>query len=562
MSLIGRNLLDFKEIKKLVSDSYSSQPEYNEIMPGVPEEYNRIKTLRELLLINYKHATVDKQIRGNLIRFLRKEENPFKGIIGYEDDVIPAINRAILSGHDILLVGQIGQAKTKLAEAISKNLLSHIPIVRGSITNDIPTTIPLPDLISLLEDKEVSHYVPKFTVSKETEEIIRNNGLATKIEWISGRDRYRYILATPDISVKDLVGQIDAIKIAKKGVEIYNIESYSPGQLLQARHGILCIDELPVLDPRKQVALLSILQEGKFTTGSYPVFFEPDLKIIATSNPIDYTHSGKIIEPLFDRLRSHIETRYPQKIIDEMLIIVQEIRPDNPENIILPIFILKTIALITSMARKHGDINQDKGVSVRMSVHSTEVIISEAERIRSIIFGVKAVPRFSDIHGIYQTSKFELSELEDNNQNRIDTLNKIISNSINMISKEYIESISSEQIKLIKEEFQKNKKFVVSQKIIGTRCSDVIENSYENQLRNFPILAEVIDKISNSLEKEKDDFVHRIKKNEIVLNGLLFSDYKDLEYKSSIIELVLEGLRNLDNPILDRKEKDIYEYKT
>ena len=197
-----------------------------------------------------------------------------------------------------------------------------------------------------------------------------------------------------------------------------------------------------------------------------------------------------------------------------------------------------------------------------MSVHSTEVIISEAERIRSIIFGVKAVPRFSDIHGIYQTSKFELSELEDNNQNRIDTLNKIISNSINMISKEYIDSISSEQIILIKGEFQKNKKFVVSQKFIGTRGSDVIENSYENQLRNFPMLAEAIDKISNSLEKEKDDFVNRIKKNEIELNGLLFSDYRDLEYKSSIIELVLEGLRNLDNPILDRKEKDIYEYKT
>lgn len=554
--------MDFKEIKKLVSDSYSSHPKYNEIMPGVPEEYNKIKSLRELLLINYKHAKVDKQIRGNLIRFLRKEENPFKGIIGYEDDVIPAINRAVLSGHDILLVGQIGQAKTKLAEAISKNLLSHIPIVRGSITNDIPTTIPQPDLISLLEDKEVSHYVPKFTVSKETEEIIRNNGIATKIEWISGADRYRYILATPDISVKDLVGQIDAIKIAKKGVEIYNIESYSPGQLLQARHGILCIDELPVLDPRKQVALLSILQEGKFTTGSYPVFFEPDLKIIATSNPIDYTHSGKIIEPLFDRLRSHIETRYPQKIIDEMLIIVQEIRPDNPENIILPIFVLKTIALITTMARKHADINQDKGVSVRMSVHSAEVIISEAERIRAIIFRVKAVPRFSDIHGIYQTSKFELSELDDNNQNRIDTLNKIISNSINMVSKEYIEILSSEQIKLIKEEFQMNKKFVVSQKSIVTKGSDIIENSYENQLRNFPMLAEAIDKISINLKKEEDDFLNLVKKNEIVLNGLLFSDRKDLEYKSSIIELVLEGLRNLDSPILDRKEKDTYEYKT
>ena len=203
-------------------------------------------------------------------------------------------------------------------------------------------------MISLLEDKEVTHYSPTFTVSKETEENIRNNGLDTRVDWINGSERYRYILATPDISVKDLVGQIDAIKIAKKGVEIYNIESYSPGQLLQARHGILCIDELPVLNPRKQVALLSVLQEGKFTTGSYPVYFEPDLKIIAvTSNPIDYTHSGKIIEPLFDRLRSHIETRYPVKIIDEMLIMIQEIKLSDPKNIILPIFVLKTLAKIT-----------------------------------------------------------------------------------------------------------------------------------------------------------------------------------------------------------------------
>jgi magnesium chelatase subunit I len=134
-------------------------------------------------------------------------------------------------------------------------------------------------------------------VSPECEDIIRSNKLETKIDWVSGADRYKYILSTPDISVKDLVGQIDAIKIAKKGVELYNIESYSAGQLLQARHGILCIDELPVLDPRKQVSLLSVLQEGKFTTGTYPIVFKPDVRIIATANPIDYTHSGKIIEP-------------------------------------------------------------------------------------------------------------------------------------------------------------------------------------------------------------------------------------------------------------------------
>jgi len=550
--------LNFKDIEKMVLDSYQSYPKYIEILPGVPENYKEIKTLRDILEINYKHVKVDRQIRGNLISLIKKGENPYKGIIGYDDDIIPSINRAILAGHDLLLVGQIGQAKTKLAESISKNLLSPIPIIRESLTNDIPTTIRAEEMISLLEDKEIVHYSPRFTISKETEDNIRNNGLDTKIEWISGSERYRYLLATPDISVKDLVGQIDAIKIAKKGVEMYNIESYSPGQLLQARHGILCIDELPVLDPRKQVSLLSVLQEGKFTTGSYPVYFEPDLKIIATSNPIDYTHSGKIIEPLFDRLRSHIETRYPTKIIDEMLISIQEIKLSDPKNIILPIFILKTIVNITQIARTNSDINQDKGVSVRMSVHSIEAIVSEAELVRALIHNVKAVPRFSDIHSIQQTSKFELSELDDNNQNRIEILNKLVLESIKNISREYIQIIDRDEIGLLKSEFDKNKKFIVSQKLLGNERSNSL-NDYENQLKNFPTFLKIMNKMVEIMENEKDEFTKNMKYNRIDINGLSFSNKQDKEYRASIVELVLEGLRNLDNPIVDRREKGIYE---
>jgi magnesium chelatase subunit I len=550
--------LNFKDIEKMVLDSYSSDPTYNEIFPGVPQNYKEIKTLKDLLEINYKHAKVDDQIRGNLIALLKKGINPYRGIIGYDDDIIPSINRGILAGHDLLLVGQIGQAKTKLSEAISNNLLSPIPIIRKSLTNDIPTTIRVEHMISLLEDKEVTHYSPTFTVSKETEENIRNNGLDTRVDWINGSERYRYILATPDISVKDLVGQIDAIKIAKKGVEIYNIESYSPGQLLQARHGILCIDELPVLDPRKQVALLSVLQEGKFTTGSYPVYFEPDLKIIATSNPIDYTHSGKIIEPLFDRLRSHIETRYPVKIIDEMLIIIQEIKLSDPKNIILPIFVLKTIAKITQLARTNSDINQDKGVSVRMSVHSTEAIISEAERVRSLNYNVKAVPRFSDINSIHQTSKFELSELDDNKQNRLEILNKLISEAVNTTAREYLQNIKNEEIVLLKNEFGKNKRFIVSQNLLGDDTSNSPDN-YEAQLKNFPTLKKILDRIIEIDEKENDIFIENIEYNRIDINGLSFTNKQDKEYRASIVELILEGLRNLDNPIIDRREKGIYE---
>lgn len=230
-----------ENFRDIVHKSYTSNPDYRESAPGVPENIKEIKTLEDLLSVNYKHVSVNDQLRGNLLLKLKQQKFPYSGIIGYDDDIVPSINRAILSYHDILLVGQIGQAKTKIAETIARNLLSPIPIIEGSVTNDIPTLIPENELISLLEDREVNRVRPEFYVSTETEDKIRNNRLGTKIVWLDGPSRFKYLLATPDISVKDLVGQIDAIKIAKKGVEIYNIESYSPGQLLLARHGVFAL---------------------------------------------------------------------------------------------------------------------------------------------------------------------------------------------------------------------------------------------------------------------------------------------------------------------------------
>src|SRR5215212_9614545 len=543
----------------MVLDSYNSNPTYNEIFPGVPHNYKEIKTLKDLLEINYRHAKVTDQIRGNLIMLLKKGINPYRGIIGYEDDIIPSINRGILAGHDLLLVGQIGQAKTKLSEAISQNLLSPIPIIRKSLTNDIPTTIRAEQMISLLEDKEIMHYSPRFTVSKETEDTIRNNGLDTKIDWISGSERYRYILATPDISVKDLVGQIDAIKIAKKGVEIYNIESYSPGQLLQARHGILCIDELPVLDPRKQVALLSVLQEGKFTTGSYPVIFKPDAKIIATANPIDYTHSGKVIEPLFDRLRSHIDTHYPTNINNEMLIIIQEARIADKKNVVLPIFILETVAEITKSARIHHDINHDKGVSVRMGIHSTELLVGEAERTRSIAYGVKAIPRFCDIHCIHQSSKFELAEMEDTRQNRKNVLDSIIESALKEVSLEYIQKLAPEQLTKVKNDFAKNKAFQVSQTIVGGGGGKRVNSDYESQLSKFTALKQAVKETIVRVEEEQKHLIEQalqlgIKTDNISLGGDLNG-----EFTASMTEVILEGLRHTQPPLLDKKDNNIYD---
>jgi magnesium chelatase subunit I len=544
--------MNSKNIEDIVHHSYASKPKYTELMPGVPEDYKQINTLEDLLKINYKHVSVEQQMRGNLIIRLKKEEHPYSGIIGYEDDVIPSVNRSILSGHDMLFVGQIGQAKTKIAESISKNLLSPIPTVRGTITNDIPTSIPEGQLISLLTESEIARTSPEFNVSKECEDIIRNNKLDTKIDWIDGADRYRYVLATPDISVKDLVGQIDAIKIAKKGVELYDIASYSPGQLLQARHGILCIDELPVLDPRKQVALLSVLQEGKFTTGSYPVIFKPDVKIIATANPVDYTHSGKIIEPLFDRLRSHISTHYPRNVIHEMLIIAQEIRIADIKNVFLPIFILRTLSKITQLARSHHEINHDKGVSVRMAVHSMEAMIGEAERTRSVLHYVKAVPRFCDIHSIHQSAKFELSEIEDNYHNRMNVLDSIIENAIKDVSLEYVQNLTPEQKTKLKNEFAKNKEFLVSQVILGAKGSD--STDYESQLAKFPSLKQIINDTIATVKEEQKEFVNKAKDLGINTESLSIVHDLDGEFTASVTEVILEGFRWIQPPLLNKKD--------
>ena len=538
-----------ENFRDIVHKSYNSDPDYKQTLSGIPENYKEIKTLENLLSINYKHASVNDQLRGNLITKLKEQQFPYSGIIGYDDDIIPSLNRAILSSHDILLVGQIGQAKTKIAETVAKNLLSPIPIVEGSITNDIPTLIPEDELVLLLDDKEIIRSRPEFYVSTETEDKIRNNRLDTKIVWIDGPSRYKYLLATPDISVKDLVGQIDAIKIAKRGVEIYNMESYSPGQLLLARHGVFCIDELPVLDPRKQVALLSVLQEGIYTTGSYPVIFKPDTRIISTANPIDYTHSGKIIEPLYDRMKSHIITRYPQKVDDEMMIMVQEARISNSRNVVLPIFMLRTLAEITRIARDHPEINHEKGVSVRMSIHSLEILISEAERVRGVINNIKSVPRFSDIYSIRQTSKFELSEIDDSHENRMNILDAIISEAIKKVCAYYVIGVPPEKLINLKNEFKVNKTFHVSQDFTANTKNS---NSYQSQVAKFSSLKEIIDIIMNNISQDQKHFEESLLQNSIDVRTVKVT--KDPEFLSSVTELILEGLRFTDPPILDRKE--------
>jgi len=530
----------------LVKQSYSATPKYTEKMAGLPEDYQEIKTLGDLLTINYKLIGVKEQLRRNLIALMKSNQPKYPKIIGFDDDVIPSLDRAILSGHDVFLIGHIGQAKTKIVETISENLLSPIPIIKNSITNDCPMDLPENNLVSVLEDKEENNSSRKFFVSPESIEKIRDNKLSTPIEWVDGKKRFKYVLATPDISVKDLVGYIDAVKVAKKGIEMYKIESYSPGQLMQAKHGIFCIDELPVLDPRKQVALLSVLQEGRFTTGSYPIIFEPKIAFFATANPVDYTHTGKVIEPLYDRLKSHIHTHYPNSIEDEMLIIFQE--ANFSKSLILS-SILKTLSRFVQKTRNSPQINQEKGVSVRLGIHGLEIIVGESERTRAISHQMLAVPRLSDLNCLGQVAKFELEEMDDTIKNREKVFEELINESIKETCLEYLDDVATTLLESIKQEFE-GKTFAVSQKMIWSNG----QASFNEQLKNFQNLKKLIESKITQIKSNQEELISKITPLELNSEPLIMNEKNENETKAVLTEIILEGLCWVNPKILDKKE--------
>jgi len=535
-----------EDIQNIVEQSFNSSPKYTEIKAGFPEDYSDIKTIRDLLAINYKLVGAKEQLRRNLMTLIKTNDPKYPGIIGFDDDVLPALDRAILSCHDIFLIGQIGQAKTKLVETIAENLLSPIPIIPNSITNDCPLDLPKEKLISFLLDEKEDNRTLNFYITPESEEKIRDNKLDTPIEWIDGKSRFKYVLATPDISVKDLVGYVDAIKVAKKGIEMYKIDSYSPGQLMQAKHGIFCIDELPVLDPRKQVALLSVLQEGRFTTGSYPIIFEPKTAFFATANPIDYTHSGKVIEPLYDRLKSHIHTHYPQTIEEEMMIILQEAKTSTAL-ILEPI--LKTLTRLIKKARSSSLVNQEKGVSVRLGIHGLELLVGESERTRALSHGIIPSPRFSDLQCLGQVAKFELVEMDDTIDNRQKVFFDLLQEALKETSQEFLEGEDASLLESIKQEFS-DKTFQVSQKMIWKNG----QTSYHNQLEQFQNLKKLFELNLEKIKNKQSNFKKQIEQFNIKSDLLEINENNENELNSVILEILLEGLCWTEPKILDKRE--------
>jgi len=327
---------------------------------------------------------------------------------------------------------------------------------------------------------------------------------------------------------------------------MYKIDSYSPGQLMQAKHGIFCIDELPVLDPRKQVALLSVLQEGIFTTGSYPIIFEPKIAFFATANPIDYTHSAKVIEPLYDRLKSHIHTHYPKTIESEMMIILQEA---NISKSLILSPLLKTLAKVVQKTRNSSQINQEKGVSARLGIHGLELLVGEAERTRALSKKILSVPRISDMHCLDQIIKFELSELDDTVKNREKVFDEFLKESIKETCLEYLEGVESELLESIKYEFLE-KTFQVSQNLIWENG----QTSYSNQLENFSNLKNLIESKLDIIQSSQNTLTKQVDHFKINSKNVELTDLQENELRSTLLEIILEGLCWTNPKILDKNE--------
>ena len=349
-----------------------------------------IKTLGDLKQSGYKPKSIKDELRNNLIKFLKENKNPFKGIIGFDDTVIPDLQTAVLSRHDILLLGLRGQAKTKIARLMINLLDEFIPVIDGSELNDDPLN-PL---------------------SVYAKEIISKDGDRTKISWIHRSERYTEKLATPDVSVADLIGDVDPIKAASLKLPYSDERVIHFGLIPRSHRGIFVINELPDLQARIQVALFNILQESDIQIRGFKVRLPLDIQFIFTANPEDYTNRGSIVTPLKDRIDSQILTHYPKSIDVSKQITHQEanLTEDQKEKISPDEILHNLIEQIAFEARGSEYIDSKSGVSARLSISAYENLISTAERRRILNNEKDTHLRISDLYGVIPsiTGKIEL----------------------------------------------------------------------------------------------------------------------------------------------------------
>jgi magnesium chelatase subunit I len=335
------------------------------------------RTLGELKATGYKPQSVKDELRANLRRALSAGENPFPGIFGYERTVLPALHNAVLSRHDLLLLGLRGQAKTRLLRMLVNLLDPEIPAIAGSEINEDP-------------------FRP---ITKFGRRILSEKGDGAPISWIPREERYREKLATPDVTIADLIGDIDPIKAATERRSYSDEEVIHFGIIPRTNRGIFAINELPDLQPRIQVGLLNILEERDLQIRGFPVRIPLDILLVFSANPEDYTNRGNIITPLKDRISSQILTHYPDDVKTAAQITAQEawLDRDREPAIEIPDFFRELVEEIAFAARQSEFVDQSSGVSARMPISAVETLASNLERRGLKNKESRVLPRLCDL---------------------------------------------------------------------------------------------------------------------------------------------------------------------
>jgi len=377
-----------------------------------------IKTLGELKSSGYKILSIKDEIRKNLVEKISKREPIFNGIVGYDKTVIPSIINSLLAKHDIILLGLRGQAKTKIARMIPTLLDEFIPIIKGSEINDNPLN----------------------PISKYAVDMVKDKGDDTEIEWISRDQRYSEKLATPDVNIADLIGDIDPIKAANQRLHYSHEGAIHFGIIPRTNRGVFVINELPDLQPRIQVGLLNIMQEKDIQIRGFNIRIPLDVLMIFTANPEDYTNRGNIITPLKDRIDSQIITHYP-KVLEDGIKITETFSwmdRDEKKKILIPYYFREIIEMTAMMARVSEFVDQKSGVSARLTISSIENLISNAERRAIMNNDNMIMPRMCDVQSILPgiTGKVELV-FEGEQEGAIKVAKALISKSVREIFKKY-----------------------------------------------------------------------------------------------------------------------------
>src|SRR5438105_3170404 len=342
----------------------------------------RPATLGQLKETGYQPASVKDELRRNLIRKLKAGEDLFPGIVGYRETVVPQIVNGILSKHDLLFLGLRGQAKTRILRMLPDLLDEWMPTLGGLDINDDPVR----------------------PSTKSGQRIVTEQGDDAKIEWVHRSDRYQEKLATPDVTIADLIGEIDLVKHAE-GRYLSDESTMHFGLIPRSNRGIFAINELPDLAPRIQVGVLNVLEERDVQIRGYPIKLDLDVCIVFTANPEDYTNRGRIVTPLKDRIGSVIRTHYPETMDEGIRIAEQNAWIDRASGtsgsgvrVDVPRFMSEVVEEVVRLARTSPHVSQASGVSVRTSIANLETVISNAER-RAILTGEKrVVPRMCDLN--------------------------------------------------------------------------------------------------------------------------------------------------------------------